>query len=171
MSMHDNMPEKKEERTFTKGELLDFAAQALDAKGFTYKRDDERNYIEFRITLSTCKKMGSVRVVIFPNNFNALSTYAICPLNADEDDRAAVMEYITRANYGLNIGHFEMDVRDGEIRYKTCLPMHSEEPTMKIIDRYISMSYLMMEKYGNGLLRVMFGASTPEEAVKEAEDN
>lgn len=28
------------------------------------------------------------------------------------------MEYITGANYGLRNGNFEMDVEDGEIRYK-----------------------------------------------------
>ena len=169
MSAYDNMPEKSEVRTFTKEELLDFAEQSLDAMGFNYHRNTEKNYIDFKISLHTCKKMGSVRVVIFPNDFNALSTYAICPMNADESERTAVMEYITRANYDLKIGHFEMDVSDGEIRYKTCLQMHSEEPTMKLVERYIAMGFLMMEKYGNGLLSVMFGFATPEEAIKAAE--
>src|SRR5438105_2189180 len=42
--------------------------------------------------------------------------YSICPMSAPEAKRARVVEYITRANYGLIIGNFEMDVDDGEIR-------------------------------------------------------
>ena len=164
-------PARPEERTFSKDEMLDFAAAALDAKNFTYNRNEEKGYIDFKVTLSTCKKMGAVRVIILPNDSNAIATYAVCPQNADESERAAVMEYITRANYGLRIGNFEMDVRDGEIRYKTYLQMQSGVPPMKSVDRYITLSYLMLEKYGNGLLSVMFGVSTPEEAVKAAEGN
>ena len=164
-------PVQREERNFTKAELLDIAAAALDAKGFTYNRNEEKEYIDFKVTLSTCKKMGAVRVVVIPNTSNAIAFYAVCPQNADESERAAIMEYITRANYGLRIGNFELDVRDGEIRYKTYLQMQSDVPPTKTVDRYISLSYLMLEKYGNGLLSVMFGVSTPEEAVKAAEGN
>jgi len=162
-------PLRPEERTFSKAELLDLVAAALDAKNFTYNRNEEKEFIDFKITLSTCKKMGAVRVIVIPNTNNAIATYAVCPQNADEDERAAVMEYITRANYGLRIGNFEMDLRDGEIRYKTYLQMQSDVPPMKTVDRYISLSYLMLEKYGNGLLSVMYGVSSPEEAVKAAE--
>ncbi|MBR5288141.1 MAG: YbjN domain-containing protein [Clostridia bacterium] len=162
-------PLRPEERTFTKQELLDIAAEALDAKNFHYNRNEEKEYIDFKITLSTCKKMGSVRVIIIPNNNNAIATYAVCPQNADESERAAVMEYITRANYGLRVGNFEMDLRDGEVRYKTYLQMQSDVPPLKTVDRYIALSYLMLEKYGNGLLSVMFGVTSPEEAVKAAE--
>ena len=162
-------PARPEERTFTKAELLDLAAAALDAKNFTYNRNEEKEFIDFKLTLSTCKKMGAVRVVIIPNTSNAIAFYAVCPQNADESERAAVMEYITRANYGLRIGNFELDLRDGEIRYKTYLQMQGDVPPAKTVDRYLSLSYLMLEKYGNGLLSVMFGVSTPEEAIKAAE--
>ena len=162
-------PAQAEERDFSKAELLDFVAAALNAKGFTFNRNEEKEFIDFKITLSSCKKMGAVRVVVIPNTNNAIATYAVCPMNADESERAAVMEYITRANYGLRIGNFEMDLNDGEIRYKTYLQMQGRVPPTKTVDRYISLSYLMLEKYGNGLLSVMYGVSTPEEAIKAAE--
>ncbi len=156
-------------RKLTKDELLDIAAAALDAKNFHYSRNEEKQFIDFGITLSTCKKMGSVRVFIFPVNEKGLLTYAVCPQKVDEEDRVNVMEYITRANYGLRLGNFEMDLRDGEVRYKTYLELQSDTPPMKVVDLNIAMSYVMLEKYGNGLLKVMFGAASPADAIKEAE--
>src|SRR4030081_1049823 len=47
--------------------------------------------------------------------------YSVCDVNVPEDKRAAMAEYLTRANYGLYIGNFEMDYSDGEIRYKTSI--------------------------------------------------
>src|SRR3954467_14939357 len=45
--------------------------------------------------------------------------YVVMPVRAPAQMRLAVAEYITRANYGLRIGNFEMDFDDGEVRYKS----------------------------------------------------
>ena len=41
------------------------------------------------------------------------------PTHVREDKRDVVCRYITRANYGLRNGNLEMDLDDGEVRYKT----------------------------------------------------
>ena len=45
--------------------------------------------------------------------------YSVPAAKAPEARRAAVAEFITRVNYGMVLGNFEMDYSDGEIRYKT----------------------------------------------------
>lgn len=152
---------------YTREEILEEVKKYLDSQNWHYTRQEK--YIEFGMSLARCQKMGGVRVVILPNDNNAFTAYAICKLRADEDVRTEVMEYITRANYGLKIGNFEMDCSDGEIRYKTYLEFYSGVPPMKTIERYVDLSFLMMEKYGNGLLAVLFGVKSPEDAIKEAE--
>ena len=47
--------------------------------------------------------------------------YVLAPVKAPEEARPAVAEFITRANYGMRIGNFEMDYSDGEVRYKSSL--------------------------------------------------
>lgn len=100
------------------------------------------------------------------------TVYATIALNADEDSRQQVAEYLTRANYGLRAGNFELDMRDGEVRYKIhvdcgddceCLPSYS------VVENSVYISVNMIEKYGDGLVAVMYGFKTAEEAVNEAE--
>jgi hypothetical protein len=52
-------------------------------------------------------------------NDDELVAYAVCTLAVPEPRRWAVMEFITRANFGLKIGCFELDPDDGELRFRT----------------------------------------------------
>jgi hypothetical protein len=45
--------------------------------------------------------------------------YVVASTRAPEEVRLAVAEFLTRANYGMRIGNFELDYSDGEVRYKT----------------------------------------------------
>ena len=35
--------------------------------------------------------------------------YSVCPINVPENRRSKIAEFITRANYGMIIGNFELD--------------------------------------------------------------
>ena len=52
-------------------------------------------------------------------NKDAYCVYAISPVGADVsnlEERAAMAEFLCRANYGMRYGNFEMDLQDGELR-------------------------------------------------------
>ena len=149
-------------------DMIDCVRDYLDNDNWNYEYRDDRNMLVMGVTIKS--KLQSVKLYMIFNE-NGYTSTAMCSMKADESCRNAVMEYITRANYGLRIGNFELDLNDGEIRYKTYLQMQGDIPPAKTVDRYLSLRYLMLEKYGNGLLSVMFGVSTPEEAVKAAEGN
>ena len=95
--------------------------------------------------------------------------YVIAPVKAPEEVRAAVTEYITRANYGLRIGNFEMDYSDGEVRYKSSLDFEGETLTEKLIKNTIYPAVQTMDFYLPGLLGVMYGNKTPVEAIQDTE--
>ena len=44
-----------------------------------------------------------------------------------EEMRVPMAEFLTRANYGLRIGNFEMDFEDGEVRYKSSVDFEGIE--------------------------------------------
>ena len=98
--------------------------------------------------------------------------YSICPLSVGPAKRLAVAEFLTRANYGLVIGNFEMDLEDGEIRYKTSLDAESTELTTGMIRNAVYASVLMMDKYLPGILSILGGNIPPKQAIDdiEAED-
>jgi hypothetical protein len=95
--------------------------------------------------------------------------YAVAPVKVPEEVRSDVAEFLTRANYGLRIGNFELDYRDGEVRYKTSLDFEGETLTNHFIRNTIYPAVQTMDRYLKGLLSVMFGGRTPKEAIEEVE--
>jgi len=63
--------------------------------------------------------------------------YLVCPVNAPENKRSPVAEFITRANYGTIIGNFELDYTDGEIRYKTSIDVEGSNLTFPLIKQLV----------------------------------
>lgn len=79
-------------------------------------------------------------------------------------------EYITRANFGLKMGNFELDYRDGEIRYQSCLPCREGIPSLKDIEYAVDVTFLMMNRYGDGLAKNIMGFGDPARDVEAAEN-
>ena len=96
--------------------------------------------------------------------------YVIAPVKAPEAIRPLVAEYITRANYGLRIGNFELDYSDGEIRYKSSLDFEKETLAPDLIKNAIYPAVHTMDHYLPGLFAVMYGNKNPTEAIREIED-
>jgi len=95
--------------------------------------------------------------------------YSICPVNAPEDRRMAAAEFLTRANYGLLIGNFEMDMSDGEIRYKTSIDVQGDRLSPALIKPLVYANVLMMDNYLPSLMSVIYGNVPPAEAVAKVE--
>jgi len=95
--------------------------------------------------------------------------YVLCPVKAGEAVRLSVAEYITRANYGLRIGNFEMDFRDGEVRYKSSIDFEGQDLTPQLIRNAVYPAVQTMDHYLGGLLNVMYGGASPAEAIAEIE--
>lgn len=96
--------------------------------------------------------------------------YSILPSNVPEDKRVEVAEFITRANYGLVIGNFEMDYGDGEVRYKTSVDVEGGELSPKMIENLMRANLMTMDRYFAGIMGVLYGDRDPAEAIAEMED-
>ena len=95
--------------------------------------------------------------------------YVMAPTKAPEAMRAAAAEFITRANYGLRIGNFEMDFNDGEVRYKSSLDFESISLTPQLIKNAIYPAVQTMDRYLPGLMATIFGGKSPVDAITEIE--
>jgi hypothetical protein len=95
--------------------------------------------------------------------------YSVCPNAAPEDKRSAAMEFITRANYGLVIGNFEMDADDGEIRCKTSIDVEGGELTPVLIRQVVYSNVMTMNKYLPGLMSVLYANVSPQQAIHTIE--
>jgi hypothetical protein len=97
--------------------------------------------------------------------------YSILPAVVPEAQRNAVAEFITRANYGLPIGNFELDYGDGEVRYKTSIDIEGGEFTPKMVENLLMSNLTTTDRYVPGLMRVLYGDREPADAIAEIEAN
>jgi len=85
--------------------------------------------------------------------------YSVCPFRVPEERRAEVSEYLTRANYGLAAGNFELDLADGEVRYKTALQRHDDGLDAATLKRVVRANGIAMETYLPGIGAVITGTA------------
>ncbi|MEH2215332.1 YbjN domain-containing protein [Nostoc sp.] len=100
---------------------------------------------------------------------NQFVFYSICPVNAPENKRLAVAEFLTRANCGMMIGNFELDFTDGEISYKTSIDVEGDRLSFALIQRVVYANVTMMDEYLPGIMSVIYGNVSPEEAIAKIE--
>lgn len=95
--------------------------------------------------------------------------YSLLPINTPPDKREAVAEFITRANYGMIVGNFELNYDDGEVRYKTSVDVGEANLTLPLIKHLVYPNVAMMDQYLPGLMAVIYSDTTPVEAIAKVE--
>lgn len=95
--------------------------------------------------------------------------YAVAPIKVPEHARMAVMEFITRANYGMRIGNFELDLSDGEVRYKTSLDFEGTSLEDALIRNLLYPAVQTLDRYIPGIMAVGFGNREAATVIAEIE--
>ena len=95
--------------------------------------------------------------------------YSVCSVNAPENKLADVAEFISRANYGMAVGNFELDFNDGEIRYKTSIDVDGNQLNFDFIRSLVYTNVMMMDQYLPGIMSVIQGEMEAEEAILRVE--
>ena len=119
----------------------------------------------FRMNVGLDSKVKSARVYIDVLDW-AFKVLCVPPIAADDGSIDVTAEFLTRVNYSMNIGNFEMDYSDGEIRYKTAVLCSDTVPTYSQVKDAIYLNIITLERYCDALTMVLYGMITPEAAIK-----
>jgi len=98
-----------------------------------------------------------------------VSFYSVCPVSVPEERRLPMAEFLTRANYGLIIGNFELDLSDGEIRYKTSIDVEEDRLSVALIRSLVYANVLTMDRYLPGIVSIICGEMSPARAIVQVE--
>ena len=139
--------------------------ELFEREGWKYRKRNDRSYFfGFR---------GNNNRYDFWAFINAkgsvLSLYAILPLTAPGDKKDKVAEYLHRANYDMMLGNFELDFRDGEIRFKVTTDYGDQKPDLDQLNRAIDCCLTMADRYIEGVGLIIFAGHTPEQAISMVE--
>lgn len=143
-----------------------------------FLHDDDWNFTfreekgTFHFSLSTRSRLNTVDyfIAVREDHYRVL---CISPLNVNTDDAqelARMAEFITRANYGMTRGCFEMDYHDGEIRFRMAVDCDGDAvPTREIIRNSIYVPASMFNRYGSGMVHTIFSDLSPAAIVRACE--
>jgi hypothetical protein len=91
--------------------------------------------------------------------------YSMCPRTCPPERMPQMIEFIHRANFGLNLGNFELNVDDGEIRFKTSVRLDGESVPYKLCQHLVHHNVLVMDEYMPGIQCIVDGDFSAEAAI------
>ena len=150
-------------------EIVGVIRDFLVSDDWKFEFDEEHGVFRFGVGIES--KLKHLRYLI-PVREDSYVVYAISPLDTDCDDKNVMKEmadFICRANYGLRNGNFELDMTDGEIRYKVFVDCDGIIPSEEIVKGSIIIPSLMFDRYAAGILDIMFKEATAEDAIAKCE--
>ncbi len=148
------------------GALIDTVEEYLIEIGWKFERDDDNDVIKTGVNA----KNASFRVIIYGlEEKDLLTVYVAQDNNIPKDKHIVVAEFITRANYGLNLGNFDLDLEDGELGYKVAIDMEGGQLSTDMVGNMVGAGVSTMDQYYPGLMAVLFGNATPEQAIIQIE--
>lgn len=142
----------------------------LNENEWYFSFDEEDGVFQFPVAVQGKIKNVYSFVDVQKDSYTVL---AYVPIGADASDSkimSAMAEFICRANYGLDNGNFELDMDDGEIRYKCFVDCDGILPSSDIIENSIYCPIEMFERYGEGFAGVILGELDAREAVEKCEN-
>lgn len=95
--------------------------------------------------------------------------YSISPVKVPENKRLVMAEFLSRANFGLSIGNFELNFADGQIRYKTSIAAKGNGVNSALIGQLIFANLLTMDEYLPGIMSIIYTELSAVEAIAQIE--
>lgn len=142
----------------------------FETDNLKYEPFNENNVARTSFGIKT--KFGHVDILFIAYDTGLVVT-TIIPLKAeDKEDRIKVGEFLLRVNDGLKTGCFDFDLNTGRISYRVSIFCGKENfalPTYEQIDYAVLISLSTVQKFGNALMKVVFGFANPLNALEEVE--
>lgn len=149
------------------GAALELICRYLEEDGFTCSLREDGAAVE----TSFRGRTGGFRLVVFIREEPGLVGVVVrVPEVAPEPKRPQVAEAIARANYGLTLGCFELDMSDGEIDFRVALPCHAAGLTREQFRAMMGSAMWTIDRYHRAFCRLIYGDDlSAAEVIAEVE--
>lgn len=137
----------------------------LDEREIGYATgDDEVVRTDLRGEVALYRILARVEV-----EADLFQVFGYSPVRIPEGCRPTIAEAVARANYGLRLGKFELDLDDGELRFQAAQILIGESVGKEVIDRMISTTLNMLDMYLPAFLSVIYANELPNDAIGRVE--
>jgi len=134
----------------------------LEAQSLTYELDEEAQMVRVGI------EAANVRWRCFgcEDDSGRFVFVSFVPIKAPEYRRAACAELLCRINARLGLGHFDFDFKDGEIIFRTVVPLPKRgRLSADLIGHVLEGHTVVVDQFIPAISSVLFSGMPPEKAL------
>lgn len=148
--------------------LTTLAYEILSEHGYPVIQNEERDgSVQSLINLDS----GTFRFeLITGGKEHDFMLFLRMPEDIPELHRYAVMELITRINYRLAVGHFEMDLDDGEVRFVHRQLLEGNPPGAELLLTLMRVSLDVVDTWYPAMRRIVDDGLHPQAAIAEIDE-
>lgn len=147
--------------------MLAIAASAIEDRDLDWHETGDEEVIRTDIT---GENGAWACYVVAREREGRCTVYSQAPWETPEARRIEMAELLTRINFGLPVGNFEMDFADGEIRFKTSLDVSGHRLAPELFDNLFEANLATTDVYLPALEAVRDGRLSPKAAVALVEE-
>ena len=143
--------------------VFDVVLEFLEEQGWTYSVLEDREVAQARFGGD-----GGSSFTFFADarpDRPVLLCYSVRDERVPEERRAAVAELLTRLNYPLLVGSFDMDFADGEVRFRSSVDFEGDEPSAALVRNVVLPNLQAMNTYQPAIEAVAAGEAPAEERL------
>lgn len=147
------------------GKLGDAVRRFLESVDFRFREEGDR--FDFGVG----GKNGNWNMVVRAREkMEQVIVHSRLPMNVPEGRRQAMSEFIVRGNWGILLGNFELDLSDGELRFKTSIDLEDvAEIPDAVIRHLIGANMSTFDRFLPGMCSVIYGGASPAQAIRQTE--
>jgi hypothetical protein len=132
--------------------------------GFWARGEDQSICADFRGAVGTYRILARVDA-----DDSLFQVFGQSPVRVPQGSRVAIAETVARANCGLKIGKFEMDVDEGDLRFQVSQVLSDDDLDGATIRRLMGTTMAMLDIYLPAVLSVIYGNELPKDAIRHVE--
>ena len=144
-------------------ELIDIATAALSELGWDYKRVEQFPVLSVAVEAPN----GVIDVFAHAHDDKQRLLIYLRPqgLIIESHQLGTMADFLTRANYGLPLGNFELDMNDGELNFKNSIDVTGGSLSAAMVKTLVLFGIESMNRYLPGMRAILQGTH-PKEAIE-----
>jgi hypothetical protein len=148
------------------GRIYEAVRSYFQDTDWTFEERPDEDLIIFPVTGNNGHWLGFAKAF---EEHEQLLVHSVLPEPVPADRRAELSLFLTRANFGTAIGNFELDLDEGELRYKTSVDLEGSEAQVSLIRQLMLANVVTTDLYLPAITAVLKGEDATQ-AMKDLED-
>ena len=150
----------------TPGPLLAVVLECFEKHGWKLRQSSQPNTLPFAFRGAHATYDGMIDINETDEEFLLLLR---APNHVPENRRLAAAEFLTRANFSMKFGCFELDMADGEVRFKVATLLREGQLSHRMVHDMLGVGLTTLDRFYPGLMAVCFGSRPAAEAIAAIE--